>query len=147
MRKFVYAFAAGTLAAAMAVPVFAQTNSNPAQMNSNEANGQPSQMAAAKSGNAIIEAGGASDADLNMARYKAWDDFESSHPDIARELRHNPRMIRSSAFVNKHPDLKQLFESNAGMKEDMMRNPGNYMARMSAGHHRLHHHGASAGSA
>jgi hypothetical protein len=140
MRKFFYAFAAGTLAAALAVPVFAQ-------MNSNSADSQSPQMASAKSGNTIVEAGGASDADLNMARYRAWDEFESSHPEVARELRHNPRMARSSAFVNRHPELKQLFESNAGMQEDMMRNPGNYMARMSAGHHHQHHHGASAGSA
>jgi hypothetical protein len=137
MRKFVYAFAAGALAAAMAVPVFAQTNPN-------ADDSQPTQMAAAKSGNAIIEAGGASDADLNVARYKAWDEFQSSHPEVARELKHNPRLTRSPEFLNKHPELKQLFESNAGMQEDMIHNPGNYMARMSwAGHHHHHHHGST----
>jgi hypothetical protein len=137
MRKFICAFAAGTLAAMMAAPVFAQTNSDPAA-------NQPTQMASAHSGNAIIEAGGASDADLNLSRYKAWDDFQSSHPDVARELSHNPRLAGSSNFINRHPELKQLFESNAGMQRDMMRNPGNYVARMSATRHHHHHRGGSA---
>ena len=133
MRKVVYALAAGTLAVAMAVPVFAQTNANPADS-------QATQTAAAGGGKAIIEAGGASDADLNVARYKAWDEFQSSNPQVARDLRHNPRMAGSSTFVNRHPQLKQLFESNAGMQQDMMHNPGNYMARMSEGHHHHAHH-------
>jgi hypothetical protein len=29
---------------------------------------------------APLEAGGASDANLNRARYKAWDEFQHSHP-------------------------------------------------------------------
>ncbi len=131
MRRFVYAFAAGALAVAIAVPVFAQS----------DAGSPATQTAAASSGNTIIEAGGASDSDLNMARYKAWDDFQNSHPEVARELKHNPRLARSSEFVSRHPELKELFESNAGMEEDMIRNPGNYLARMSsAGRHRHHHH-------
>jgi hypothetical protein len=140
MRKVLYAFAAGTLAAAMTlpvVPVFAQAN--PA--------GNDSQMAAAHSGNATIESGGASDADLNSARYKAWDDFAGAHPDVARELGRNPRMARNQSYLNKHQDLKQLFESNAGMQEDMIHNPGNYMARMSASHRHHHAHAPSKGAA
>jgi hypothetical protein len=56
-------------------------------------------------------------------------------------------MAGNPAFVNRHPELKQLFESNAGMQEDMMHNPGNYMARMtrmSEGHHRHVHHAGTA---
>ncbi len=140
MRRFVYAFAAGALALAIAVPVFAQSDVN-------SANNSPTQTAAASGGNIIIEAGGASDADLNMARYKAWDDFQKIHPEVARELKHNPRLARSSEFVSHHPELKQLFESNAGMEEDMIRNPGNYLARMSSAgrHHHHHHHTHAAG--
>ena len=135
MRKFVYTFAAGALAVAMAAPVFAQTSGV-------SADSQATQTASAGEGKAIIEAGGASDADLNIARYKAWDEFQSSHPEVARELRHNPRMAGSAAFLNRHSELKELFESNAGMQKDMMHNPGNYMARMSSmsGHHRHAHH-------
>jgi len=130
MRKIVCAFVAAALAVAMAVPVFAQTAPD---------SDQAPQMAAAKSGNAIIESGGASNTDLNLERYKAWDEFQSSHPEVARELRHNPRLAGSSEFLNKHTELKQLFESNAGMQQDMMHNPGNYVARMSSAHHRHHH--------
>lgn len=137
MRKFVYTIAAGTLAVAMAVPVFAQTNANPADS-------RATQTASAGSGKAIIEAGGASDADLNVARYKAWDEFQSSHPELAREMMHNHRLVGSSAFLNRHPELKQLFEANAGMQQDMMRHPGNYLVRMSEGHHHHAHHAKAA---
>ena len=92
-------------------------------------------------GNTTITAGGASDADLNIARYKAWDDFQSSNPELARQMRHNPRLIRSQSFVGHHAQLKQLFEANSGMQQDMERNPGNYMARMSASHR--HHRNRS----
>jgi hypothetical protein len=101
--------------------------------------------AAGGGGNVIIESGGAPDTDLNVARYKAWDDFQSSHPEVARELRHNHRLAASAEFVNRHPELKQLFESNAGMQQDMLRNPGNYLARMSATHHRHHRQHKSTG--
>ncbi len=131
MGRFFYALAAGGLAVAMAVPVFAQSDANPAS-------GQAMQSAAASGGNAIIESGGAPDADFNVVRYKAWDEFQSSHPEVARELRHNHRLAASAEFVNRHPELKQLFESNAGMQQDMLRNPGNYLARMSATRHRHH---------
>jgi len=133
MRRFVYAFAAGTLALAMAVPVFAQTDANPA-------NGQANQMASVKSGNTIIEGGGAPDADFNVARYKAWDEFRSSHPEVVRDLTHNPRLAGSSSFVNRHPELKQLFESNAGLQQDMLRHPGNYVVPTMAAREWTHHH-------
>ena len=137
MRKILYIFAAGTLAAVMAAPVFAQTDSG-------AAGSQAMQAPSEGGGKTVIEAGGASTADLNAARYKAWDEFQTSHPNIARELRHNPRLVRKSSFVDRHAELKELFESNAGMRQDMMRNPGNYLARMSSKRHH-HHHGASAG--
>jgi len=137
MRKLVCAFAAGILAVALAVPVFAQTNAN-------HANRQAMQPESTDSSSkAIITGGGASEQDLNSARYKAWDEFQGSHPQVARELMHNHRLAGSSSFVQKHPDLKQLFESNAGMQQDMMQHPGNYMARMSAGHHHHHHRNAT----
>lgn len=133
MRRIAYAFVAGTLTALLAAPVLAQSN----------APSSDSRMASSGSvteGNTTITAGGASDADLNAARYKAWDDFQSSNPQLAREMKHNPRLMHSQSFVDHHAPLKQLFEANSGMQQDMERNPGNYMARMSASHrhHRNH---------
>jgi hypothetical protein len=96
---------------------------------------------AGTSGKAMIESGGASDSDLNKARYDAWDQFRSSNPKIASELKRNPRLAGNAAFVDKHPELKQLFDANAGMQEDMQRNPGNYVAGAKySAHHRHHHH-------
>jgi hypothetical protein len=138
MRRFFYALAAGGLAVAMATPVLAQTDAV-------SAGHQATQTAAATDGNVIVESGGAPDTDLNVARYKAWDEFQSSYPQVARALRRNHRLAGSREFVNRHPELKQLFESNAGLQQDMLRNPGNYLARMSATHHRRHRHHKTVG--
>jgi hypothetical protein len=144
MRRFVYALTAGALAVVIAAPAFAQSSDS-------------SRMASSGSvtvGNTTIEAGGAGNADLNVARYKAWDEFRSANPGIVRELRHNPKMAGNAGFVDRHPELKQLFDANAGMQEDMERNPGNYMAgakyskySMMSSHHRHHHKAASKTSA
>ena len=95
-------------------------------------------------GTTTMESGGASTADLNAARYNAWDQFRSANPKIASELKHNPKLAANPAFVDRNPQLKQLFEANAGMQEDMQRNPGNYLAgaRYSAKHRHHHHHHA-----
>ncbi len=168
MRRIVYSLAAGTFAVILAAPVFAQTTAQPAnpmaasgagqteaQPNSPMAAGgagqteeQPNSPMApsgsAASGNTTIQSAGASSADLNAARYSAWDQFRSANPKIAGELKRNPKLAGNSAFVDRNPQLKQLFEANAGMQEDMQRNPGNYLAgaRYSAKHRHHHHHHA-----
>ena len=128
MRRIIYAFAVGTLAVSLAAPVLAQSHDS----------GMAS-SGSATDGNNTTAAGAATYADLDMARYKAWDDFESSNRDLAREIKHNPKLVRNVRFVDKHAQLKQLFEANAGMQKDMEQNPGNYMASMSRRHHHNHH--------
>jgi hypothetical protein len=51
----------------------------------------------------------------------------------------------SSAFLSRHPELRQLFESNAGMQQDMLHNPGNYLAKKAAKHHHRHPRGPATG--
>ncbi len=134
MRRFVYALAAGTLAVVIAAPAFAQSSDSSRMMASS---------GSVTVGNTTIEAGGAGDADLNVARYKAWDEFRSANPGVVRELRHNPKLAGNASFVDRHAELKQLFDANAGMQEDMEHNPGNYMAgakySMMSRHHHHHH--------
>jgi hypothetical protein len=115
----------------LAAPVLAQSNDN------RIANAGSGSVTV---GNTTISSAGAPDADLNMARYKAWDDFQSSNHNLAREIKHNPKLVRNASFVDKHAQLKQLFEANAGMQQDMEQNPGNYTARMMPGRHHHNHH-------
>jgi hypothetical protein len=113
MRPILYTLAATALVAFMATPILAHANETG--------------MHSVTVGNTTIEGGGGSTADLNVARYQAWDQFRSSHPRIVREIRHHPRIVGSEAFVNRHPQLKQLFEAHEGMQQDMLRHPGNYV--------------------
>jgi hypothetical protein len=117
MRKMLYTFWVIVFTALMAIPVFAESTG--AQTTTAEA--------VTSSRTVIIEAGGASDADLDLERYGAWE-FRSSYPSVAAELRRNPRLAGSFEFVNRHPELEQLFESNAGLQQDILSNPCNYLA-------------------
>lgn len=116
----------------MAAPVFAQTNE-----------GATTSAPAVSTGNAVIVAGGADPSDIPMQRYKAWDEFQLSHPEIAKELSRKPELINSSRYLANYPDLKEFFNAHPDIRQDMASNPDNYLAvvpgaeaRLHAGHHR-----------
>jgi hypothetical protein len=116
MPKIISVLIAVTIMGVIPAPVFAQTDE-----------GATMSAPAVSIGNTVIEAGGASPADLPMQRYKAWDEFQASHPKIARELRRRPELINSSRFLASHPDLKEFFDAHPDIREDMASNPGNYV--------------------
>jgi hypothetical protein len=78
--------------------------------------------------NVIIETGGASQADLDLALYAAWDEFQANHPAVANNLRRNPRLAGSSEYLDRNPELQELFTSNPELHQDLLENPGNYLA-------------------
>jgi hypothetical protein len=139
MRRILYGLAAASLAALIATPVLAQSRT---EMASAGATG----MHSVTVGNTIIEGGGASTADLNVARYQAWDQLRRNNPGIANQLRHNPKLAGNEAWVSRHPKLKEVFEANAGMQQDMLQHPGNYVVERSAMSHHRHHHAKRAAS-
>lgn len=132
MPKIILVLIAVTIVSVMTAPVFAQTDE-----------GATMSAPAVSSGNTVIEAGGASPADLPMQRYKTWDEFQASHAEIAQQLSRKPELVNSSRYLASHPDLKEFFDAHPDIREDMARNPGNYLAvvpgaeaRLHAGHHR-----------
>jgi len=80
-------------------------------------------------GNVDIVAEGATNSDLNIDQYKAFDQFESAHPDIIRELRTRPRLVNSQKYLTNHPQLVQFMSEHPDWRADFVKNPGNYLPR------------------
>jgi hypothetical protein len=107
------------IGAVVAAPVSAQSGNN--------VNGSGQNLAALSSSNTVIEAGGATNDDLPLDQYKAWDEFQAEHPQLAEAVSHNPRLIDSQPFLVHHPPLKEFLESHTEIWQNMKRNPGNYL--------------------
>ena len=79
-------------------------------------------------GNTIIEFRAADTSDLDLAKLRAWSDFASEHPNIARELAYKPSLINSDSYLKKHPELESFFSAHPDIRTEMAENPGNYNA-------------------
>jgi len=69
----------------------------------------------------------ANSSDLDMQRLRAWGDFASEHPDIARAVGHSPSLLSNDGYVNKHAELAKVFSDNPGLRDAMIANPGNFV--------------------
>ena len=113
MKRFVSYVAAGMLAGAFAGPGLAMAQTG-------GANG-------AAAAPVIITSAGAPVSDLPMNQYKAFDDFRASHPDIARALARNPRLINNGQFQHQHPALHDFLSQNGDFAQDFSENPSDYI--------------------
>ena len=89
---------------------------------------------AAGAGGAVIHSGNtdivfqsAGTNGLPMDHYQAFGEFASAHPDIAKALTRNPRLIRSESFAKSHPALAEFKQAHADVAADFAENPGNYV--------------------
>jgi hypothetical protein len=113
MKRFVSYLATGMLASALAVPGLANAQTG-------GANG-------AAGGPVIVNSVGAPTSDLPMAQYSAFHDFRQAHPNVARALARNPKLINSESFQRRHPALRDFLSRNRGFAEDFASNPGDYV--------------------
>jgi hypothetical protein len=70
----------------------------------------------------------ANNSDLHMKSLKQWSNFAQGHPRIARQLADQPGLINDTAYLGKHPELRQLFDDNPGLLAEMKQDPGNFNA-------------------
>jgi hypothetical protein len=64
---------------------------------------------------------------LPSARYQAFDQLASEHPEIARALARNPRLIENESFVKSRPALADFLRTHPDVASDFAENPGNYV--------------------
>ena len=64
---------------------------------------------------------------LPSARYQAFDQFATEHPEITTALARNPRLIENDSFINRHPALADFLRTHPDVASDFAKNPGNYV--------------------
>jgi len=88
---------------------------------------QESEPRVIHNGNVDIVVEGASNMDLNVAQYKAFDHFAAEHPEIIRQLRKKPKLIDGPKYLGDHPELAQFMNEHPAWRADLDANPGNYL--------------------
>ncbi|MHB8383110.1 MAG: hypothetical protein ACYDC3_12330 [Candidatus Binataceae bacterium] len=68
-----------------------------------------------------------SNAGLNLDELKAFGKIASDDPALASKISRNPQIVASDSFVGKHPALQQFLTQYPGAREDIQRNPGNFL--------------------
>lgn len=74
-----------------------------------------------------ISSEGAPTNDLPMADLQAFDEFSAAHPEIVRELCHNPRLLRDQSFVEKNPSLRDFLATHTELRAKLIENPGDFL--------------------
>jgi phage-related protein len=55
------------------------------------------------------------------------DQFLDSHPEIAEQLRKDPRLIKNDDFTKTHPALQEFLQQHPGIREEFSENPNGFM--------------------
>lgn len=61
--------------------------------------------------------------DITKSELRNWDDYLDKHPDVQRDLSKNPKLIEDSAYLNKHPELKEFLDKHPNTREQLAENP------------------------
>ena len=64
---------------------------------------------------------------LSKADYQAFDEFASEHPEIAKALERDPRLINDKNFVQSHISFADFLRTHPNVATDFAENPGNYV--------------------
>jgi hypothetical protein len=67
--------------------------------------------------------------DITRQELTNFDRFLDSHPAIDKDLTQNPALVKDSAYLAGHPDLKQFLETHPGVREEIRENPSGFMKR------------------
>jgi hypothetical protein len=70
-----------------------------------------------------------SGADIDRGEIRKADNYFDSHPEVAKELRKNPKLVDDRAYVNNHPGLKDFLEDHPKVREDIKSHPNAFMKR------------------
>ncbi len=65
--------------------------------------------------------------DVTRQELTNFDRFLDSHPAIEKDLQTNPALVRDSAYLSSHPDLKQFLDTHPGVREEIRENPSRFM--------------------
>ncbi len=66
-------------------------------------------------------------ANVDVGELRAFQNAKGADPSIAPQLAKNPKLIASSSYVRQHPELRHFLVQYPNAREDIQRNPGNFL--------------------
>jgi len=69
------------------------------------------------------------DNDINRTELNNFDRYLDDHPEVARELRNNPRLIDNPNWLAQHPSTQQFLNSHPGVRQQLAENPNRFVNR------------------
>jgi len=63
----------------------------------------------------------------NAHPFRNTDNYFDNHPEVENELRHNPKLINNSDYVDKHPGLGKFLENHPNAEERWKAHPAKFM--------------------
>ena len=67
------------------------------------------------------------DHDTTRPELANFDVFLDGHPEIARQLRHDPSLINHEDFVENHPELREYLQNHPNVREELKEHPNAFM--------------------
>ncbi len=70
-----------------------------------------------------------SDNDITRTEVRNFDEYLDRHPNQAREIKNNPRLVDDPQFLTKHPELKEWLDHHPNTRRELREHPNAFMAR------------------
>lgn len=70
---------------------------------------------------------GAPSSDLPLADYQAFDRFAMDHPEIISDLAHDSRLLENTAYLAKHPSLRDFLATHVELRDNLISDPGDFI--------------------
>ena len=67
--------------------------------------------------------------DISRGELARTDNYFDKHPEVAKELSKNPRLVDDPQYVANHPGLKDFLEDHPKVREDIKSHPNAFMKR------------------
>ncbi len=69
------------------------------------------------------------DNDITRTELRNFDNYLDKHPETAKELERNPRLVDDPNYMANHPGLKEWLDHHPNSREELKENPKAFMAR------------------
>lgn len=67
--------------------------------------------------------------DITRSELSSFDAYLDKHHDVRDDLNKNPNLINDSAYLGKHPHLREFLEQHPNLREELKENPRAFMQR------------------
>ncbi len=71
----------------------------------------------------------AGDNDITRTELRNFDNYLDSHPEVAKDLQKNPRLIDDPKYIAAHPGMKEWLDHHPNTRRELRENAKTFMAR------------------